>query len=70
QSRIIITLKPEDGALLEKIAQKHQIPYWKLGNVEGHNLIIEGMIDLPVSKLAEAYEGAIERIMEKKVEAV
>jgi phosphoribosylformylglycinamidine synthase II len=70
QSRIIVTLKPEDDVLLEKIAQKHQIPYRKLGKVEGHHLNIEGQIDLPVSKLAEAYECAIERIMEKKVEAV
>ena len=70
QSRIIITLKPEDGALLEEIAQKHQVPYSKLGNVVGHNLNIEGMIDLPVSKIAVTYEDAIERIMEKKVEAV
>jgi phosphoribosylformylglycinamidine synthase II len=70
QSRIIITLKPESRALLDKIARKHQILFSKIGEVEGHSLNIEGMIDLPVSKLAEAYECAIERIMEKKVEAV
>jgi phosphoribosylformylglycinamidine (FGAM) synthase-like enzyme len=70
QSRILITVKPEDEVFLEGIAKKHRIPYCKLGKVEGHSLNIEGMIDLPVSKLAEAYEGAIERIMEKKVEAI
>jgi len=70
QSRIIVTVKPEHWSDLEKIAQKHQIPFSVMGKVEGHNLNIEGMIDLPVSKLAEVYEHAIERIMEKKVEAV
>ena len=70
QSRIIITSKPEDEAFLEEVAKKHWIPYCKLGKVEGHSLNIEGMIDLPVSKLAEAYESGIERIMEKKVEVV
>ncbi len=70
QSRIIVTVKPEHWSDLEKIAQKHQIPFSVLGKVEGHNLNIEGWIDLPVSKLAEVYESAIDRIMEKKVEAV
>jgi phosphoribosylformylglycinamidine synthase len=70
QSRIIVTVKPEHWSDLEKIAQKHRIPFSVMGKVEGHNLNIEGMIDLPVSKLAEVYEHAIERIMEKKVEAI
>jgi phosphoribosylformylglycinamidine synthase II len=70
QSRIIITVKPEDATFLEKIAKKHRIPYCKLGKAEGSSLNIEGMLDLPVSKLEEAYECAIERIMEKKVEVV
>jgi phosphoribosylformylglycinamidine synthase II len=70
QSRIIITVKPEDATFLEKIAKKHRIPYYKLGKAEGSSLNIEGMLDLPVSKLEEAYECAIERIMEKKVEVV
>jgi phosphoribosylformylglycinamidine synthase len=70
QSRIIVSMKPEHWFDLEKITRKHQIPFSVLGKVEGHNLNIEGWIDLPVSKLAEEYESAIDRIMEKKVEAV
>ena len=70
QSRIIVTVKPEYRSDLEKIAHKHQIPFSMLGKVEGHNLNIEGLIDLPVSKLALVYDSAIDRIMEKRVEAV
>jgi len=70
QSRIIITVKPENLSIVKKIAQDHQIHFSVIGNVEGHRLIIEGMIDLSVRKLAEVYEGAIEQMMEQKVEAV
>jgi phosphoribosylformylglycinamidine synthase II len=70
QSRIIITVSPEDLPEMEKIAQDHQILFSVIGKVEGHNLEITGMIDLPVQKLAEVYDYAIEQMMEQKVEVI
>jgi phosphoribosylformylglycinamidine synthase II len=70
QSRIIVTVDEKNLSEIEKIAKDHQVPYSVIGKVEGHTLNIEGMIDLPVEKLADAYDNAIERIMEKELEAV
>ncbi|MCK4404682.1 MAG: hypothetical protein KAW02_06275, partial [candidate division Zixibacteria bacterium] len=55
---------------MEKMAKGYQIPFSVVGKVEGHNLKIEGVIDLPVKKLAEVYEFAIQRIMDKELEVV
>ena len=70
QSRIIISAKPEDLPKIEKIAGDHQVPFSVIGKVEGQNLKIDGMIDLPVKQLADVYEHAIERIMERELEVV
>lgn len=70
QSRIIVSVKPDDWTSIQKLASRHQIPFSLIGKVEGHNLTIGDWIDLPVSKLAEAYDSAIDRIMDKRVEAV
>jgi phosphoribosylformylglycinamidine synthase II len=70
QSRIIVTIKPEDLTRAEKVANDHQVPFSVIGKVEGHDLRIGGMIDLPVEKLVDAYQNAIERIMEKEREVV
>jgi phosphoribosylformylglycinamidine synthase len=66
QSRIIITTSAENLKKVERIAQDHQLPFSVMGKVEGHTLNIEGLIDLPVERLAEVYDNAIHRIMEKE----
>lgn len=68
QSRIIITLNAKDLAKAEKIAGDHQVPWTVMGEVGGHNLKIGKMIDSPVEALAETFDRAIERIMEKQLE--
>lgn len=70
QSRIIVSAKPGDLQKIEKIAGDHDILFSVIGKVEGENLKIKGMIDLPVKELADVYEHAIERIMEKELEVV
>ena len=70
QSRIIVSAKPGDLQKIEKIAGDHDLPFSVIGKVEGQNLKIEGMIDLLVKELADVYEHAIERIMEKELEVV
>jgi phosphoribosylformylglycinamidine synthase len=70
QSRIIITLNSQDLPMAEKTANKHHVPFLVIGKVQGQTLSIEGMIDLPVQKLADTYDNAIDRIMEQEVEVV
>ncbi len=68
QSRIIITLKEEELASAEEVAKAHQIPFALIGKVEGHDLRIDGAVDLSVHTLLDAYDKAIERIMERRPE--
>jgi phosphoribosylformylglycinamidine synthase II len=68
QSRIIVTIAQADVSKMEEIAHQHEIPLETIGHVEGNTLVIEGMIDLPVQKLADTYDNAIQRIMEKEPE--
>ncbi len=68
QSRIIITVSEKNAAAAQKIAGDHQVPFGVIGNVKGRKLKIKGMIDLPVQRLADTYDKAIERIMEKELE--
>jgi phosphoribosylformylglycinamidine synthase II len=70
QSRILITLNSQDLPMVEKTAKKHHVPFSVIGKVQGQTLSIEGMIDLPVQKLADTYDNAIDRIMEQEVEVV
>jgi len=68
QSRIIISIPPENLFLLEKIAQKHRTSIDVIGKVGGKELIIKKgnklLIDVPVQKLSETYYMSIENIME------
>jgi len=70
QSRIIVTLSEKNLPQMEKVARDYKVPFSVIGKVDGHRLNIEGMTDLPVEKLTDVYECAIQRIMEKELEVV
>ncbi len=70
QSRIIVTVSENNSAEMESIARDYKVPFSVIGQVDGHRLNVEGMIDLPVEKLTDVYECAIQRIMEKELEVV
>jgi phosphoribosylformylglycinamidine synthase len=70
QSRIIVTADEKDLGKIEEIAKSHEIPFERIGQVAGSTLVIEGLVDLPVEKLADAYDNAIQRIMEKEPEKI
>jgi len=81
QSRIVITTEEKDLNALKEIASQHKISLSEIGRVGGEKLKIslgsdeseippkagKVLIDLPVAKLADLYDNAIERIMEEKV---
>ncbi|MFQ6032163.1 MAG: phosphoribosylformylglycinamidine synthase subunit PurL, partial [Candidatus Zixiibacteriota bacterium] len=72
QSRIIITTQEKDLSALKKIASQHKISFSEIGRVGGGKLRVfhtptgNTLIDLPVNKLVDPYDHAIERLMEEK----
>ncbi len=68
QSRIIVTIAPENLFLLESLSSKHRVSIDVIGKVGGGSMIIKKgnktLIDLPVVELGEIYYNAIEKAME------
>ena len=62
-SRIVVSLSKDNLGALEKIAEKHAIPYQILGDVKAEKLTIEykdkTTIDLPLAKLSDTWRKAI-----------
>jgi phosphoribosylformylglycinamidine synthase len=68
QSRIIVSVAPENLKSLQGIADSLDIPATVIGQVGGERLDISinnrSVIDLPVQELKEAWRGAIRRVIE------
>ncbi|MBL7084600.1 MAG: phosphoribosylformylglycinamidine synthase subunit PurL [Candidatus Omnitrophica bacterium] len=68
-SRIVVSLDKDNLSALERIAEKHSIPYQVLGNVAGEKLTVEckgnTVIDLPLAKLSDTWRKAIPSRLEK-----
>ena len=68
-SRIVISVKKDNLGALEKIAKKHALPYYILGNVGSSNLLIRHKenvaINLPVAKLNSAWRESIPSRLKK-----
>ncbi|MDD5382210.1 MAG: phosphoribosylformylglycinamidine synthase subunit PurL [Candidatus Margulisbacteria bacterium] len=61
QSRIIISCSKDKTAKVEALAKANQVPCQKIGQVGGESLKIEGLIDLPLNKLNDAWRGALKQ---------
>jgi len=61
QSRIVVTIKEEDITGLEKIARASGVPVKVIGRVGGARLRINGLIDLPLAEISDAYLNTLER---------
>ena len=62
-SRIVVSLNKDNLSALEKIAEKHSVPYQVLGNVGGEKFVVQykekTIIDLPLAKLSDTWRNAI-----------
>jgi phosphoribosylformylglycinamidine synthase len=67
QSRIIVTISPENIFSLSDIASLNKTPISIIGKISGKKLVISKgslkLINLPVLKLQDAYKNAIPKIM-------
>ncbi|MBM3132593.1 MAG: phosphoribosylformylglycinamidine synthase subunit PurL, partial [Chloroflexi bacterium] len=66
QSRVIVSLNPTNLVRLEKLGARYQVPLRRLGTTGGNSLVIRGLIDEPVERIADAWERGLERAMGQK----
>ncbi|MDA1347547.1 MAG: phosphoribosylformylglycinamidine synthase subunit PurL [Chloroflexi bacterium] len=61
QSRIVVTLSPDRLSALKEICRAEGVPWTELGRTGGDTLRLEGLIDLPMEKIDDAWRNALER---------
>lgn len=59
QSRVIASLKKDRLDELESLAEKYRIPLYHIGRTGGTRFIIDGLVDIPLDMVIEAYENAL-----------
>ncbi len=69
QSRIVVSVAPQDYPALARYAAELDVPMVLLGVVGGRRLRIGSWIDLPVADLTEAWQTALPRLLAGAVEA-
>ena len=62
-SRVLVATPPEAGGQLEALATAAGVPAARLGATGGDRLVVPGLLDLPLSRLRDAYEGALPRAL-------
>ncbi len=66
QSRVILSLSPKNGKILEAEARKFKVPCFKIGKVTKSNLIIGSWIELSSPEIEKTYEQAIPKRMKSQ----
>ena len=61
QSRMLLSLRRRNLNRLRDLARRDEVPLQVLGEVRGHSVVIEGLIDLPVESARERWRRALER---------
>jgi phosphoribosylformylglycinamidine synthase subunit PurL len=62
-SRVLLAAPPEAAADLEVLARGAGVPVTRLGATGGDRLDVPGVLDLPLPRLRDAYEGALPRAL-------
>ena len=63
QSRIVVTLSSDLLSALKEICRAEGVPWTELGRTGGDTLRLEGLIDVPVEKIDDAWRNALERVV-------
>jgi phosphoribosylformylglycinamidine synthase len=61
QSRMLLSLRRRNLSRLRDLARREEVPVQVLGEVRGHSVVVEGLIDLPVESARERWRRALER---------
>ena len=70
QSRILISVPPADREAVEAICEEEGAPVAYFGDVGGEALVVGGLLDVPVDRMAEVWNGGLERAGEGPAAAV
>jgi phosphoribosylformylglycinamidine synthase subunit PurL len=62
-SRALLAVAPEAAEALEALAGDAGVPTARLGVTGGDRLVVPGLVDLPLARLRDAYEGALPRAL-------
>jgi phosphoribosylformylglycinamidine synthase len=65
QSRVVITCAPESAEKLIGFFNDQDVPCTKIGEVGGDRFKINKLVDIEISRLSEAYFGAMTHMMER-----
>ncbi len=63
QSRIVVSVSPGQFSRLQELARNFGVPLTKLGIVGGQRFTIKGVVDLPLSVLADAWRNGLARAL-------
>jgi phosphoribosylformylglycinamidine synthase len=69
QSRIILSVPAVHARMLVERAGMTGLAISKLGTVGGSRLVIEGMLDVPVTEIQRIWRGSFDHLMETKANA-
>jgi phosphoribosylformylglycinamidine synthase len=62
-SRVLLAAAPEAAEELEALAGGAGVPAARVGATGGDRLVVPGVLDLPLGRLRDAYEGALPRAL-------
>jgi len=62
-SRIVVSFPAEHRARVESICAGHDVPCQAIGNVGGHTLAVDGVLEIPVASLTRAHASALDTIV-------
>jgi phosphoribosylformylglycinamidine synthase subunit PurL len=62
-SRAVVSVAPEKEGSFRGLAATRGVAFERLGETGGPRAVIDGLVDLPVARLADAWEGAIPRLL-------
>jgi phosphoribosylformylglycinamidine synthase len=61
QSRMLLSLRRRNLSRLRDLARRNDVPLQVLGEVRGHSLAIDGLVDVPIEPARERWRRALER---------
>jgi len=62
-SRVVVSVDPADEDVLRALAVDHGVPVARVGETGGPRALVEGLIDVPVDDLVDAWEGSIPALL-------
>ena len=69
QSRIVVSIAEDDIEPFLGLLDECEVPYGVIGTVGGERLVIEGMVDVSLAELREAFEPTLERLVHGELQS-